>query len=99
MSGIQAGAGKLKAGSMTFESKTTNAGDGVSRPFQALLQYSKDDVSWSDWVQINLPALGPGQFSDVIYSWSGGEGVWYFRACDDISDTCSPSTKVEIVPI
>ncbi|MDO8594272.1 MAG: hypothetical protein Q7R93_02035, partial [bacterium] len=99
ISGRQNGAGKLYEGSMTFAAKVTNIGDGVSRAFKALLQYSKDDVYWSDWVQIDLPPLGPTDTSDINYSWNGGEGLWFVRACDDISDECSASTRFEVVAI
>jgi|GEM_PF-1807279 len=99
VSGIFVGFGKLKAGMMTFASKATNTGDGVSRPFKALLQYSRDGEYWSDWVQIDLPPLGAGQTADIKYSWTGGEGVWFVRACDDVSDECSPSTRFEVVGI
>lgn len=97
--GTSDGLGKLRAGAMTFADKVINTGEGTSRAFKALLQYSKDGAHWSDWVQIDISPLGPGNSSDISYSWSGSEGVWFFRTCDDVTDTCSASTKVEIVSI
>jgi hypothetical protein len=99
ISGTSAGLGKVRVGSLSFATKMTNIGNGSSRAFKALLQYSKDDANWSNWVQIDLAPLGAGQTSDISYSWNGGEGVWFFRACDGITNTCSASTKVEIVAI
>ena len=97
ISGRQAGAGKIYAGSMTISEKVTNTGVGSAPPFQISLLYSQDGVNWSDWVSLDSLKLAPGAERNMIYKWNGDAGKWHFKACEDIKDTCSPSVSVEVI--
>ncbi len=97
ISGTQAGIGKLRAGSMTISEKVTNTGVGSAPPFQILLLYSQNGTDWSDWIRLDSLKLAPQAERTMIYTWNGNAGKWYFKACEDIKDTCSEPLLVEII--
>ena len=99
ISGRQAGLGKIYAGSMTISEEVTNIGNGAAPRFQIQLFYSQNGREWNDWVRVDSERLAPGAERSVVYAWEGGAGEWYFKACEDIKDTCSQVAFVEVVPI
>ena len=98
--GEQRGFGKLYAGTMTISATVENEGNGAAPPFQIRLLYSAGGVGWSDWVGLDSSSLlAPHGKRTVTYNWNSGAGEWYFKACEDLKDTCSPpSPLIEVVP-
>jgi hypothetical protein len=95
--GMQEGPGRFRADSLTIKAEATNIGDGYAPRFVLQLQYSRDNREWTNWVEVEAPTLAPGATRSISYGWGGGSGVWYFRACENVGNTCSSSVEVEVV--
>jgi hypothetical protein len=98
ISGTRTAAGdKLYAGSLSLTATIQNTGGALIDPVSARFQYSSNDANWYDFgANVGPITTVP---KNVVYSWEGGAGIFYFRLCiGDGVDNCSGSVKVEIVP-
>lgn len=99
ISGQQAGLGKVVAGSMKISAKVTNIGNGIAPPFKLLLFSSRNGRDWSAWTRLDFLRLAPNAEREVVYTWRGRTGQWYFKVCEDSANTCSSASVVEVVPV
>lgn len=95
-SGLKTRAGKLKAGTMKVSADIINQGDTTSEATTGRFEYSRDGENFAPWVNFSVPVLSPGAKSKISYTWEGGVGVWFLRACVG-EDVCSETTEEEIV--
>lgn len=96
LSGENAGAGKLRSGMMKVSTSITNTTGSASQVTSGRFEYSQDGKKFTPWVNFSVPTLSPCAKSSTSYSWEGGEGTWFMRAC--IKDECSESAEMEVVP-
>lgn len=97
LSGTSAGAaGKLRSGMMKVSTNITNKTGTASDATEGSFEYSQNGVNFTPWVNFSVPALSPCAKSSTSYSWEGGEGTWFMRAC--IKGECSESAEMEVVP-
>ncbi|PIQ68908.1 MAG: hypothetical protein COV91_01710 [Candidatus Taylorbacteria bacterium CG11_big_fil_rev_8_21_14_0_20_46_11] len=98
----------LLAGNMSIVTAIRRGGGAeLSDTFTNVFQYSQNGQNFADWVQFDLSELVANTQANAKYTWKGGEGVWYFRVCVDITnaiaesdedDNCSSATKVTVLP-
>lgn len=96
----------IYAGSMTVSTQVVNSGNASAPESKAMIQYSTDGVSFTDWETKSVPELASGASQMISHTWQGGAGVWYIKICVDRqgevtesneNDNCSVGVRFEVV--